>query len=462
SSGITKVFRWSPGCLGRITRAVHNIGTLSRESTFKSQTADQMQVLLSCNRNVFGIAQKKYAARLFTSSCQRYGPRTMVRVPSMAESITEGTLAQFSRKVGDFVEEDEELATIETDKIDVSVNSPHSGIICQLLVREGDTVSISQEIAEIEAAEKKAATTQQKGPPELQNEISVSSGEKVQHSHLAHRPLVMGTGELRTTTIESTSERSTQKTPPPDEANKPQELKGNAEVHGETRVKMTRIRQKTAQHLKQSQENAAFLTTFSEVDMSRIMEFRKNNRDAVLEKHGVKLGFMGAMALASALSLKQIPAVNASIENGDTIVYRDYVDLSVAAAIPKGLVTPVLRNVGSMSIIEIEKGIADLASRARNGKLKMDDLKGGTFTISNSGIWGSLFGTPIINMPQSAVLGTYGIQNRPMAIDGRVEIRPMMYIALTYDHRLIDGREAGTFLNLVKSYLERPESMLLD
>ncbi|KAJ5291320.1 hypothetical protein N7478_000571 [Penicillium angulare] len=246
----------------------------------------------------------------------------------MAESITEGTLAQFSRKAGDFVEEDEELATIETDKIDVS--------------------------------------------------------------------------------------------------------------------------------------NAAFLTTFNEVDMSHIIHFRKNNKRSVFEKHGVKLGFMGAMALASALSLKQILAVDASIGNGDTIVYRDYADLSVAATIPKGLVTPVLRNIESVSIIEIEKGIADLVFKARDGKLTMDDLTGGTFTISNSGIWGSLFGTPIINMPQTAGIETYGIQDRPVAIEGRVEIKPMMYIALTYDHRLIDGREAVTFLKLVKGYLERPESMLLE
>ncbi|OKP14987.1 Dihydrolipoyllysine-residue succinyltransferase component of 2-oxoglutarate dehydrogenase complex, mitochondrial [Penicillium subrubescens] len=223
---------------------------------------------------------------------------------------------------------------------------------------------------------------------------------------------------------------------------------------------MTRIRQKTAQHLKESQNKAAFLTTFNEVDMSKIIKFRKKNKDRILEKHGVKLGFMGAMAKASVLALKEIPAVNASVENSDTIVYRDYVDLSVAASIPEGLVTPVLRNIESMSIVEIEKGISELVAKARDGKLTMEDLMGGSFTISNSGIWGSLFGTSIINMPQTAVLGTYGILDRPAAVNGRAEIRPMMYIALTYEHRILDGREAVRFLNTVNNNLERPESML--
>ena len=207
---------------------------------------------------------------------------------------------------------------------------------------------------------------------------------------------------------------------------------------------MTRIRQRTAQRLKESQNTAAFLTTFNEVDMSRLLEFRKKNKDTVLEKHGLKLGFMGSMARASALALREIPAVNASIENDDTIVYRNYVDLSVAASIPKGLVTPVLRNIESMSILQIENGISELVKKvsdifthqrssiltnltnqARDGKLTMGDLNGGSFTISNSGIWGSLFGTPIINLPQTAVLGTYGIQDRPVAVNGQVEIRPV-------------------------------------
>ncbi|KAJ5479824.1 hypothetical protein N7530_005333 [Penicillium desertorum] len=225
---------------------------------------------------------------------------------------------------------------------------------------------------------------------------------------------------------------------------------------------MSRIRQRTAQRLKESQNTAAFLTTFNEVDMSRLIELRKTNKEAIMEKHGVKLGFMGFMARASALALKEIPAVNASIENDDTIVYRDYVDLSIAASIPKGLVTPVVRNIESMGILQIEKAIGGMVKKARDGKLTMDDLTGGSFTISNSGVWGSLFGTPIINLPQTAVLGTYGTMDRPVAVDGQVEIRPMMYIALTYDHRIIDGREAVQFLVLVKKYLEHPATMMLE
>ncbi|GAB1208705.1 hypothetical protein APSETT445_007456 [Aspergillus pseudonomiae] len=216
-----------------------------------------------------------------------------------------------------------------------------------------------------------------------------------------------------------------------------------------------------SQRLKESQNTTAFLTTFNEVDMSKVIEFRSQNKEGVLQKHSVKLGFMGPVARASALALREIPAINASIENDDTIVFRDYIDLSVAVATPRGLVTPVLRNMESRSIVEIEQGIAELGKKARDGRLTMDDLIGGTFTISNSGIWGSLFGTPIINIPQTAVLGIYGIQQRPVAIDERIEIRPMMYTALTYDHRLVDGREAVTFLTLVKKYLEDPASMLI-
>ncbi|KAJ5371342.1 uncharacterized protein N7496_007434 [Penicillium cataractarum] len=397
--------------------------------------------------------------RSFTVSCTRHEADTVVRVPTMAESITEGTLTQFSKQVGDFIEQDEELATIETDKIDVSVNAPYSGIIQELLVAEGDTVTVDQAIAELRPQEEHSVDGAGDSASLALNYTESHIQEKCESSAASV------TTELPATITTNSNSKKVENTTKQESSHtndsSSQASQSPKQRRGENRVKMTRIRQKTAQHLKESQNTAAFLTTFNEVDMSKIIEFRKKNKDTVLEKYGVKLGFMGAMAKASVLALKEIPAVNASVENGDTIVYRDYVDLSVAASIPKGLVTPVLRNIESMTIVDIEKGISELVTKARDGKLTMDDLMGGSFTISNSGIWGSLFGTPIINMPQTAVLGTYGILDRPVAVNGQVEIRPMMYIALTYDHRIIDGREAVKFLNIVKDHLEQPESMLL-
>jgi 2-oxoglutarate dehydrogenase E2 component (dihydrolipoamide succinyltransferase) len=223
------------------------------------------------------------------------------------------------------------------------------------------------------------------------------------------------------------------------------------------------MRLRIAERLKQSQNTAASLTTFNEVDMSALMDMRKQYKDEILKKTGVKLGFMSAFSRASVLAMKDLPAVNAAIEGpngGDTVVYRDYVDISVAVATEKGLVTPVVRNAESMDMVGIEKSIAELGKKARDNKLTIEDMAGGTFTISNGGVFGSLYGTPIINLPQAAVLGLHAIKERPVAVNGKVEIRPMMYLALTYDHRLLDGREAVTFLVKVKEYIEDPRKML--
>ncbi|CAG8181303.1 unnamed protein product [Penicillium olsonii] len=404
--------------------------------------------------------------RCFTTSLRRHESNIVVRVPPMAESITEGTLSQFSKSIGDFIEMDEEFATIETDKIDVSVNATQSGIIQQLLVAEGDVVTVDQAIAEIQPGDKHVKNL----PKEDSPKPSPTKGEEQHSSTQTTQPSIPSspTEHVASELPKDTPEREASKhaasaknSAPSQTSEVSHAFQGYMPSRAEEKVKMTRIRKRTAQRLKESQNTAAFLTTFNEVDMSRLLDFRKKNKEAVLEKHGVKLGMMGSMARASVLALKEIPAANASIENDD-IVYRDYIDLSVAASIPKGLVTPVLRNIESMSILQIEQGIAELVKKARDGKLTMDDLNGGSFTISNSGIWGSLFGTPIINLPQTAVLGTYGIQDRPIAVNGQVEIRPMMYVALTYDHRIIDGREAVKFLVLIKNYLETPETMLLD
>ncbi|OTA65907.1 2-oxoacid dehydrogenase acyltransferase [Hypoxylon sp. EC38] len=394
--------------------------------------------------------------------------QTIVKVPQMAESITEGTLKQWNKKVGDYVEQDEEIATIETDKIDVAVNAPEAGVLKELLANEEDTVTVDQEIAKIEAGaapesgEKSEAATE----PPKKEEASTESrpapsegGNKPEPSRPESKPEPSKPQPPAPEPKKESVPKQSQ--PAKDTSTSAGPVLGSRE---ERRVKMNRMRLRIAERLKQSQNTAASLTTFNEVDMSSLMEFRKLYKDEVLKKTGVKLGFMSAFSRASVLAMRDIPAVNASIEGengGDTIVYRDYVDISVAVATEKGLVTPVVRNAESMDMVGIEKAIADMGKKARDGKLTIEDMAGGTFTISNGGVFGSLMGTPIINLPQSAVLGLHAIKDRAVAVNGKVEVRPMMYLALTYDHRLLDGREAVQFLVKVKEYIEDPRKMLL-
>ncbi|KAM3069919.1 2-oxoglutarate dehydrogenase complex E2 component [Clarireedia jacksonii] len=393
----------------------------------------------------------------------------VVKVPEMAESISEGTLKQWSKQIGDYVEQDEEIATIETDKIDVAVNAPEAGTIKEYLANEEDTVTVGQDLVLLELG----------GAP--------SGGGKEEASSEAKEPAPK---EQPTSSDPEPSKKEESKPkeessppPPPPQEKKPESKEtpkpkqseskskesssssgpalGNRE---ERRVKMNRMRLRIAERLKQSQNTAASLTTFNEVDMSSLMEFRKLYKDDVLKKTGVKLGFMSAFSRACVLAMRDIPAVNASIEGpngGDTIVYRDYVDISVAVATEKGLVTPVVRNTETMDLIGIEKSIAELGKKARDNKLTIEDMAGGTFTISNGGVFGSLMGTPIINLPQTAVLGLHAIKDKPVVVNGQIVIRPMMYLALTYDHRLLDGREAVSFLVKVKEYIEDPRRMLL-
>jgi len=396
----------------------------------------------------------------------------------MAESITEGTLKQFSKQVGDYVEQDEEIATIETDKIDVSVNAPESGTIKEFLAKEEDTVTVGQDLVKLEAGGepssggKKETKEEPKEPAQKEQETS-SQPEGGQEKEKPAPPK-QEESKPEPPKQESKPEPPKQESkpqPPPQkkqesskETEQPKKVETGAGNREERRVKMNRMRLRIAERLKQSQNTAASLTTFNEVDMSSLMEFRKLYKEEVLKKTGVKLGFMSAFSRACVLAMKDIPAVNASIEGpngGDTIVYRDYVDISVAVATPKGLVTPVVRNAESLDMLGIEKSIAELGAKARDNKLTIEDMAGGTFTISNGGVFGSLMGTPIINLPQTAVLGLHATKDKPVAINGKVEIRPMMYLALTYDHRLLDGREAVTFLVQVKKYIEDPRLMLL-
>ncbi|KAF9392538.1 2-oxoglutarate dehydrogenase complex E2 component [Podila verticillata] len=381
----------------------------------------------------------------------RYYADYVVKVPHMADSISEGSLKQWNKKVGDFVALDEEIATIETDKVDVAVNSPKAGTIVELYAKEEDTVAVGADLFKLELGDAPAggASESKKEEPKKEapkkQEVKKEEPKKEAPAPKKEEP-----------------KKETKATPAP--ASKTASSEPSAPVafsREERSVKMNRMRQTIAKRLKQSQENAASLTTFNEVDMSALMNLRNKYKDAVLKKHNVKLGFMSAFVKASCYALKELPAVNARIE-GDSIVYNDYVDVSVAVATPKGLVTPVIRNCESLSFVEVEKSIAQYGAKARDGQIAIEDLSGGTFTISNGGVFGSMMGTPIINMPQAAILGMHAIKERPVVVNGKIEIRPMMYLALTYDHRIIDGREATTFLVKLKEVLEDPARLLLD
>ncbi|SPO01298.1 probable KGD2 - 2-oxoglutarate dehydrogenase complex E2 component [Cephalotrichum gorgonifer] len=388
-----------------------------------------------------------------------YAAAITIKVPQMAESISEGTLKQFTKQVGEYVEQDEEIATIETDKIDVSVNASEAGIITELLASEDDTVIVGQDLVRLEPGSSPDKGAEKAPTPKVdEGEAKPSPTPKPQEP--ASAPSTPAAEKTPVAPAPSTPASSPTPTPQPARA-APESLQGGRE---ERRVKMNRMRLRISERLKQSQNTAASLTTFNEVDMSSLMQFRKLYKDDVLKRTGIKFGFMGAFSRAAVLAMRDFPVVNASIEGpngGDTIVYRDYVDISIAVATEKGLVTPVVRNAESMDILGIEDSIAGLGKKARSGKLTIEDMAGGTFTISNGGVFGSMMGTPIINLPQSAVLGLHAIKDRAVVVDGKIEVRPMMYLALTYDHRLLDGREATQFLVKVKEYIEDPRRMLL-
>ncbi|EQL28517.1 hypothetical protein RJZ56_006087 [Blastomyces dermatitidis] len=424
--------------LSRVSQSNGCLRTTTQTTVMSSHVPLRQTIALSKTPLFMGTQRRTYAD-------------SIVKVPQMAESISEGTLKQFSKKIGEYVERDEELATIETDKIDITVNAPEAGTIKEFLASEEDTVTVGQDLVKLETGGA-APEKPKEEKPEAKSEAAPSPPQSPpkQEEKAAPPPPPKP---------EPTAQKPSTSKPEPAQASQP--APGNRE---ERRVKMNRMRLRIAERLKQSQNTAASLTTFNEVDMSSLMEFRKLYKDDILKKTGVKLGFMSAFSRACVLAMRDIPTVNASIEGpngGDTIVYRDYVDISVAVATEKGLVTPVVRNAESMELIGIEKAIADLGKKARDNKLTIEDMAGGTFTISNGGVFGSLMGTPIINLPQTAVLGLHAIKDKPVVVNGKIEIRPMMYLALTYDHRLLDGREAVTFLVKIKEYIEDPRRMLL-
>ncbi|KAL2919752.1 hypothetical protein HK105_200668 [Polyrhizophydium stewartii] len=375
----------------------------------------------------------------------------IIKTPSMGESITEGTLTQWHKKVGDAVARDEQIATIETDKIDVQVNSPEPGTIVELFAQEGDTVSVGGNLFKILPGDGPAG-----GSPPVAPAPPAPSKAPVPPPPPPRAAAPPAPAPPKPAAAPAPAPAAAASPADPDAV--PGTVPG---VRTERRVKMNRMRMRIAERLKESQSVAASLTTFNEVDMTNIMALRNKYKDLVLDKHGVKLGFMSAFVKAAVHGLTAVPAVNARIE-GDEIVYNDFVDVSVAVATPKGLVTPVVRNCESLNMVQVEAAIAALGKKARDNALALEDMVGGTFTISNGGVFGSLMGTPIINQPQSAILGMHAVKDRAVVINGKVEVRPMMYLALTYDHRLIDGREAVTFLVKVKEAIEDPSRLLLD
>ncbi|KAL6135241.1 hypothetical protein ACLB2K_067469 [Fragaria x ananassa] len=366
-------------------------------------------------------------------------------VPFMGESITDGTLATFLKKPGDKVAIDEPIAQIETDKVTIDVVSPEAGFVA----KEGETVEPGVKIAIIS---KSGEGVEQAAPSEKASSQSEPPKEKESAQKEVPKAEPAPVKEI------SPKSRAPSSQPPPKHMASEPILPPKDR---ERRVPMTRLRKRVAIRLKDSQNTFALLTTFNEVDMTNLMKLRSDYKDAFVEKHGVKLGFMSGFVKAAVSALEQLPVVNAVID-GDDIIYRDYIDISIAVGTPKGLVVPVVRNAGGMNFAQIEKEINTLAKKAADGSISIDEMAGGTFTISNGGVYGSLLSTPIINPPQSAILGMHSIVNRPMVVGGNVVSRPMMYIALTYDHRLIDGREAVYFLRRIKDVVEDPRRLLLD
>lgn len=403
-----------------------------------------------------------------------------VKVPALGESVSEATIGEWLKKPGDAVAADEAIASLETDKVAVEVLAPMAGVMGAQLAAEGDTVAVGALIATIEAgsgavstpaampAAVPAAKAESAAAPasiEAQDGVTTLSPavRRLVLEHGLDPSRIKGSGkDGRLTKEDVLGAANAAGDAAPVAASAPVAAAPMAATgRGEERVKMTRMRQTIAKRLKSAQDTAAMLTTFNDVDMTAVIEARAKYKDLFEKKHGVRLGFMGFFTKAACLALKDIPSVNGRIE-GEEIVYHQYVDVSVAVSGPAGLVVPVIRNAESLSFAGIEKTIGDFGKRAKDGTLTMADMAGGTFTISNGGVFGSLMSTPIINPPQSAVLGLHRIEDRAVVVNGEIVVRPMMYLALSYDHRLIDGREAVTFLKIIKEAIEDPTRLLID
>jgi 2-oxoglutarate dehydrogenase E2 component (dihydrolipoamide succinyltransferase) len=402
---------------------------------------------------------------------------TEIRVPTLGESVTEATIGQWFKKVGDAVAADEPLVELETDKVTIEVPAPVGGVLESIAAKPGDTVNVGALIGAITAGAAGAAVVTAKAAapvaaapaaPVAAAPAPAPSAQKMLAEAKMTADSIDGSGKRGQVLKEdvlaalakppkvATASAAAAPVPAAPRAPSPAGDDGREE-----RVKMTRLRQTIARRLKDAQNTAAMLTTFNEVDMKPVMDLRNQYKDLFEKKHGVKLGFMGFFTKVVTHALKEIPAVNAEID-GDDMIFKNYAHVGVAVGTEKGLVVPVVRNADQMSIAEIEKDIARLGKLARDGALSMADMQGGTFTISNGGVYGSLMSTPILNAPQSGILGMHKIQERPVVVGGQIVIRPMMYLALSYDHRIVDGKEAVTFLVRVKESLESPERLVLD
>ncbi len=383
---------------------------------------------------------------------------TEVRVPTLGESVTEATIATWFKKPGDAVAVDEMLCELETDKVTVEVPSPVAGTLGEIVAAEGDTVGVDALLATISEGASAAPSAAPADAPGKDVEDAPSAKKAMAEAGVSAAD-VSGTG--RDGRIMKDDVAKALANTPAAPAAAPRAPVSTDDASREERVKMTRLRQTIARRLKESQNTAAMLTTYNEVDMTAVMDLRKEYKDLFLKKHGVKLGFMSFFTKACVHALNEVPEVNAEIDGTD-VVYKNFVHMGVAAGTPTGLVVPVIREAHAMSFADIERAIAEKGGRARDGKLGMDEMQGGTFTISNGGVYGSLMSSPILNPPQSGILGMHKIQDRPVAIDGQVVIRPMMYLALSYDHRVVDGKGAVTFLVRVKEALEDPRRLLMD
>ncbi|MBX3527368.1 MAG: 2-oxoglutarate dehydrogenase complex dihydrolipoyllysine-residue succinyltransferase [Rhodoblastus sp.] len=402
---------------------------------------------------------------------------TEIRVPTLGESVSEATIGKWFKKPGDVVKADEPLVELETDKVTLEVNAPASGVLAEIAVKDGETVTpgaLLGQIAEGAAAAPAKGKTETPAPAKAAASAPApaAGGTAMPASPAAAK--VAADAGVATGDVAGSGKRGqvlkgdvlAHIANPPVAAPVPAPVAARptsqpADAAREERVRMTKLRQTIARRLKDAQNVAAMLTTFNEVDMGAMMALRAQYKDAFEKKHGVKLGFMGFFVKACCQALKDVPAVNAEIDGTD-IIYKNFCHIGVAVGTDKGLVVPVVRDADQMSIAQVEKAIGDFGRRARDGKLGIEDMQGGTFTISNGGVYGSLMSTPILNAPQSGILGMHKIQDRPMVVGGKIEIRPMMYLAMSYDHRIVDGKEAVTFLVRVKENLEDPARLVLD
>ncbi len=449
-------------------------GTLSEIVANEGETVgvDALLANLEEGAGAAAAAPAKTEEKAAAPAASSGGQPVDVMVPTLGESVTEATVATWFKKPGEAVSQDEMLCELETDKVSVEVPAPASGVLTEVLKNEGDTVEAGGKLAVISAGEGAAVSAPAAMPAPGTAPAAAATGKDVEDAPSAKKMMaennlspdqVTGTGKDGRIMKEDVQKALA--SPLPQAAKTapaaPRAPVAAEDASREERVKMTRLRQTIARRLKDAQNTAAMLTTYNEVDMSGVMGLRKEYKDLFEKKHGVKLGFMSFFTKACCHALKEVPEVNAEIDGTD-VVYKNFVHMGIAVGTPTGLVVPVVRDADQMGFADIEKKINELGARARDGKLSMSEMQGGTFTISNGGVYGSLMSSPILNPPQSGILGMHKIQDRPMVVNGEIVIRPMMYLALSYDHRIVDGKGAVTFLVRVKEALEDPRRLLMD